>query len=147
MILSKLKNKFFHAFREIFLYHHNSLEFRAKLFAMFIAVNNRLLDEELEIVRTAAQKIYGADEARVDALVYTTQEYVNKVLNNNGLGINELTIDITNELKKIPRYHKKIDTTQLLPLLEYSIDEETRIYQKNIIKFFDQLKSDYTIKK
>lgn len=41
----KIKNHFFSAFRELFVHHHGSLEFRAKIFALIISANEDVKPE------------------------------------------------------------------------------------------------------
>ena len=113
----RLKDHLYNAFRELFLYHHSSLEFRAKLFAAVIAADHAANECEFDIVKVAGMAIY-RDEDRSNTLVLTTREYVKKVIEDNGLDIDELIDDIIRDRKAVPRYAKKIDTAQLRPLLE-----------------------------
>ncbi len=140
-----LKNYLFSAFRELFVYHHSSLEFRAKLFAVVIAANDDANDCELQIVKDAGMSIYN-DESRANALMLTTKEYVVKVVEDNGLDMDSLIKDITDELRVVPRYAEKIDITQLEPLIECGTDEDVSTYQIRIIEFLDRLKQEYTQK-
>ena len=43
----KIKHHFFSAFREVFVHHHGSLEFRAKIFALVIAANEKAEDDSV----------------------------------------------------------------------------------------------------
>lgn len=138
----KLKHHFFSAFRELFVHHHGSLEFRAKILALVIAANEDIKPENYEVVKKIAQEIYGDDEDRVNLLVLSTKELVNKVKDNNGLDIDTLVLHIQKELKVVPRYAKKIDTKILEPLLSIPRDNDTISYQQNIIEFLDKLKEE-----
>ena len=138
-ILSTVKRKIVNTFRELLIYHHNSLEFRAKLFALIIAVNGQGSDEIFEYVREAGMAIYN-DEARADALLLTTQEIIAKVHNDNGLDEDLLVNDIVKDLHNISRFRKKINTQQLRELLKFTEDEDIKSYQENILEFLDNAK-------
>jgi hypothetical protein len=138
----RLKHHFFSAFREFFVHHHGSLDFRAKIFALIIAANDDYTVESYIIVKEIALKIYNEDEDRANLLMLTTKEKVNKVKNNNGLDIDTLITHIQKELKIVPRYAKKIDVQELRKLLSITYDEDTLSYQENIIEFLEKLKQD-----
>jgi len=140
-----LKQYFFNAFREVFVHHHGSLEFRAKILALVIAANE--FDEELEdeyyaIVKTNGMNIYKDDEDRVELLILTTKELVKKVRDDNGLDIDTLVSNIQKELKIVPRYAKKIEVDSLKPFLDLTKDEDTLTYQENILEFLQTLKEE-----
>ena len=78
-LLQKLRNHFINAFRELFLYHYSSLEFRAKLFAAVIAANPEAGECEFEIVRNAGMLIY-EDSDRSASLALAVREFVEKVI-------------------------------------------------------------------
>ncbi|MEA3372598.1 MAG: hypothetical protein U9Q62_02790 [Campylobacterota bacterium] len=141
-LAAKLKNHFFNAFRELFIYHHSSLEFRASMFALIIAANENAGEFEFEIVTEAGMTIYN-DKDRANSLTLTTKEYVQKVRDDNGLDIDILVHKIVKELKVIPRYYKKIDISQLKPILACNNDEETHLYQQRMLEFLAQTKKDY----
>jgi len=137
----KFKQFFLNSFRELFVYHHNSLEFRAKLFATLIVADDKSEECYFEKVEILASLIY-KDTTRQETLLLTTIEYVNKAKLDNGLGIDELIYDIIDTLKVTPRYYKKIDINQLNTFLECSQDADSRSYQENILHFFDNLKKE-----
>ena len=138
----KLKHYIFNAFREFLIYHHSSLEFRAKVFAVVIAANEHANDADFALVQKAGMAIYD-NEDRANTLTLTTKEYVEKVQSRNGLDIDMLAQDIIDDLKLIPRYAKKIEISHLEPLIECSTDEDTSSYQIRIIEFLNGLKKDY----
>ena len=142
----KIRNRFINAFREVFLYHYSSLEFRAKLFAVVISANAHAGECEFKAVRDAGMLIYN-DETRTDSLEYAAREYVDKVLDKNGLDNDMLIEEIMRDLKDIPRYAKKIDTSLLHRLLECHNDEEVYIYQERIIELFRRLYDEYQSEK
>ena len=138
----KLKYYIFNAFREFLIYHHSSLEFRAKVFAVVIAANEHAHDCDYTLVKKAGMEIYD-NEDRANSLTLTTREYVEKVQAHNGLDIDLLIQDIIDDLRLIPRYAQKIDVSQLEPLVECSTDEDTSSYQIRIIEFLHRLKKNH----
>jgi polysaccharide deacetylase 2 family uncharacterized protein YibQ len=140
--IKNFKYRFINAFREVFLYHYSSLEFRAKLFAAVITANKDVTECEYEAVRQAGMFIYN-DEARTDSLVFATKEYVEKVFRENGLDNDMLISDILRDLKDMPRYAKKIDTTYLTSIIGCHHDMDTAIYQNRIIELFENLREEY----
>jgi len=138
----RIKHHFFSAFREFFVHHHGSLEFRAKIFALVIAANEDVKVENYIIVKNEAMKIYKGDKERADLLMLSTKELVKKVKDNNGLNIDSLITKIQKELKAIPRYAKKIDIDSLKPLVGVSNDRDITSYQENILEFLAKLKEE-----
>ncbi|MEA3331470.1 MAG: hypothetical protein U9Q29_07255 [Campylobacterota bacterium] len=138
----RIKHHFFNAFRELFVHHHGSLEFRAKIFALIIAANEDIKVENYIIIKEIGMKTYDNDEDRANLLMLSTKELVEKVKENNGLNIDTLVSNIQKELKIIPRYAKKIDIDSLKPLLSISHDKDTISYQENIIYFLKTLKEE-----
>jgi len=135
-IFVKLKGWFLSFFREGFLYHYSSLEFRAKLLAAMIAIDKKIDECEEKILQEIASQIYKNNEARVYVLINTTKEYVDKVIQKNGLDLNELILEIDKDLKKVKRFYKKINIQQLEKFLECSKDnEEKQITQKHVLEF------------
>lgn len=137
-----LKHRFFNAFRELFVHHHGSLDFRAKVFALVIAADSNAEDEYYIIVKNIGIKIYENDEDRANLLMLSTEELVKKVHDDNGLYIDTLATNIQKALKRVPRYAKKIDTESLKPLLKLSSDQDTVSYQENILEFLQTLKDE-----
>ncbi len=138
----RLKHHFFSAFREFFVHHHGSLEFRAKVFALIIAANKDYTVDSYIFVKKVAIDIYHHDEERANLLILTTKEKVNQVKENNGLDIDTLILSIQKDLRIIPRYAKKIDLDSLKKLIPLSFDEDTISYQENILEFLEKLKDE-----
>ena len=138
----RLKHYIFNAFRELFIYHHSSLEFRAKVFALVIAANEHHSECEFELLQETGNAIYN-DEDRANTLVLTTREFVEKVHERDGADLDTLIQDIVQELKIIPRYAKKINIDELTPLLSCNRDDDSVSYQKSIIAFLERLKKEY----
>jgi hypothetical protein len=134
----RLKAWFLSFFRDIFVYHNSSLEFRAKLLAVVIGANKDIDDCEDELLQEIAKETYPNDIARVDVLINTTKEFVRKIIDNNGLNVNELILSISQDLKEVKRFHQKIDTSQLRRFLACSEENEaTHITQLRIIEFLE----------
>ena len=138
----RIKHHFFSAFRELFVHHHGSLEFRAKIFALVIAANEDAKVENYIVVKKVAMQIYKDNRDRADLLMLSTKELVDKVKENNGLNIDTLVAHIQKELKMVPRYAQKIDIASLKPLIDISHDRDTVSYQENILIFLANLKKE-----
>jgi hypothetical protein len=138
----RIKHHFYNAFREIFVHHHGSLSFRAKIYALLIAANEKATVDNFIIVKKHALSIYNNDSDRANLLLLSTKELVQKVKDNNGLGIDSLVQSIIHDLKAAPRYAKKIDIEPLQELLTLTYDEDTLAYQNNILEFLQTLKDE-----
>jgi hypothetical protein len=139
-----IKHYLFTALREILVYHHSSLEFRAKIFALIVAANQHPSECDYALVHEAGMQIY-KDKDRAKMLLLTTKEYVEKVHMQSRLDIDDLVEEIRNELRQIPRYSVKIDISLLQPLIECTTDEDTSTYQIRMLEFLEELKKEYTI--
>ncbi len=137
MSLKSTKTFFLSFFRELFVYHHTSLEFRAKLFASMIASNKVDNSCEYLVLKKIAKEIYKDDEYRVDVLVHTTKEYVNKIIQNDLLDIDHLLLDIDKELKRHKRFVNKINMNHLRSFYACNGDEETILLQTRILEFYE----------
>lgn len=142
MIRKILKFRTMAMFRELFLYHHNSLEFRAKLFSLVIAANPNAGECEFEALRKIATEIY-SDEDRAQSLVMITGEMVSRIQHDKTHNLDHLVEDIVRDLTLYPRYHQKIVPEFLEPLIECAIDEASCTYQIRIIEFLKNLKSEH----
>ena len=138
----RIKHYFFNAFRELFVHHHGSLEFRARIFALMIVVNRKISVQNYIVVKQQALEIYKGDEDRANLLLLSTKELVTKIQENNGGDVSVLIKSIQKELKLAPRYAKKIDIESLEAFLNLADSEETYLYQKNILEFLEKLKNE-----
>lgn len=138
----RIKHHFFGAFRELFVHHHGSLDFRANLFALVIAANEESTVESYIVVKQIGLNIYNDDKDRANLLMLVTKEKVKKVHDNNGLDIDTLVAHIQKELKVVPRYANKIDIRELKLLLPLTYDNDTLSYQENILEFLQNLKEE-----
>lgn len=137
------KYRFFNAFRELFVHHHGSLEFRAKIFALIIAANDKPTIESFIIVKDIGLEIYQQDENRANLLMLTTKEIVEKIKNEANSDLDKLVTNIQKELKIVPRYATKIDIKTLKTLVLLTRDEDTIAYQERILEFLSELKNEY----
>ena len=142
-IFSMFKIKFLSFFRDIFIYHTSSLEFRAKIFAAVISVNNKINECEEKILTELSNKIY-KNSARAQLLVQVTHEYIDKIVEKNELDLNALIKNIDNDIKEHKRFAYKINIKDLKRFLECNIDEEIQIIQQRIIEFLQSEIKEYT---
>jgi hypothetical protein len=138
----RIKHHFFGAFRELFVHHHGSLEFRAKIFALLIAACPSSKVDNYVTVKKLAEDIYKGDINRANLLILSTKEIVQKVKDNNSLDLDTLVESIQKELKIVPRYAKKIDVESLKPFLDITYNQDVISYQENILEFLQTLKDD-----
>lgn len=138
----RLKYKFFNMFREIFIHHYNSLDFRAKVFALMITANDKPKVENFILVKELAQKIYEKDEDRANLLLLTTKELVDSIVSKRNSSKDNLVENIVKNVKLVPRYAKKINIEDLTRFLDFAEDEDTLAYQKNILEFLQNLKTE-----
>lgn len=136
MSIKEIKLRFLAFFREFFVYHHRSLEFRAKLFAAMIVANKQEDEGAYEILEKIGKEIYGNDGNRVEMLIRTTKEYVKKVTTYNNLNLDELILDIGNSIKKNKRYINKINMNHLRRL-QNKHDDKALLTQQRIIEFVE----------
>ena len=130
-------------FREFLLYHNSSLEYRAKVLTLVVAVNQKITPCEEELLYQTACKIYNRDEERSEILVETVKEYFQKIVTNNGLDFEHLVFDVEKETKAVRRFAEKIDIDLLMEFQKCIDEEEDRIYQLRVIEFLTDLKERY----
>jgi len=132
-------------FREFLVYHHSSLEFRAKIITLMISSNDEISECEKQKLKEIAYSIYADDAERAELLIGTVNEYHNKIITNNGLDFEHLVQLVEREVRQVKRFHEKIDMDMLLQL-HYCIcedDEEEILFQKRILEFLQSLKDEY----
>ncbi len=138
----RLKHHFFSAFRELFVHHHGSLEFRAKIFALLIAVNEKVAVENYVLIKEIGLEVYKNDTDRANLLMLSTKELVTKIEENNGFNIDSLALNIQKELKIVPRYANKIDIDSLRKFLQFTYDNDSLAYQENVLEFLQKIKDE-----
>jgi len=138
-----LRRKVKKIFREFLLYHNSSLEYRAKVLTLVVAVNGQISECEEELLVACACDIYRNDEERCDILVETVQEYFRKIKTNNGLDFEHLVFQVEKETRDIKRFSEKIDIDALMKFQACEMSEEDKIYQLRVIEFLADLKKRY----
>ncbi|QKG28317.1 hypothetical protein [Campylobacter sp. RM16187] len=124
-----IKSRFLSFFREFFVYHHRSLEFRAKIFAAIIAAKLDPDEDDFIILYEISKEIYDNDEDRKAVLIQITKEYISKVKCKDHLTLDALLLSIDQSMKSHKRYASKIDFSHLRRLINGE-EEETLIQQR-----------------
>ena len=132
-------------FRELLVYHHSSLEYRAKILTLMISANGEICECEKQKLKEIAHSVYGDDQDRADLLIDTVNEYHVKIITNNGLDFEHLIHQVAVETKEVPRFTEKIDMGLLMHLHECVDDEEDILFQKRILEFLQSLKDEYGV--
>jgi len=147
-MFKSFKRNFMKMFREFLVYHHSSLEFRAKIITLMISSNGEISECEKQKLKEIAYSIYADDVERAELLIGTVNEYHTKIVTNNGLDFEHLVQLVAREVRQVKRFHEKIDMDMLLQL-HYCIceeDEEEILFQKRILEFLQSLKDEYGTK-
>lgn len=129
----KIKLRFLSAFRDFFVYHHKSLEFRAKIFAAIISAKFDPDEDDFFILNDIVNEIYENDQTRKDFLIQTVREYVARVKRNDRITLDTLLLSIDKDMKDHKRYAKKIDFSHLRRLM--SGCEEEILVQQRVYEF------------
>ena len=135
-----LKRTFLKMFRELVVYHHSSLEFRAKLITLMISSDGTVNECEKELVKEIASETYTEDKDRAILLYDTVMEYHQKIATDNGLNFEDLIRIVDKEVKEVKRFCKKIELDKLERFTVCTEDEEERIFQRRILEFLRDLK-------
>jgi len=145
-MFKSFKRNFMKMFREFLVYHHSSLEFRAKIITLMISSNGEIRKRKKQKLKEIAHNIYDDDEERAELLIGTVNEYHMKILTSNGLDFEHLIQLVARDVRQVKRFHEKIDIDMLLQL-HYCIceeDEEEILFQKRILEFLQGLKDEYS---
>ena len=134
-------------FREFLVYHHSSLEYRAKLLTLMVSSNGEIDECEKQKLKEIAHSIYADDIERAEVLIDTVNEYHTKIITNNGLNFEHLIQLVERETKAVPRFVDKIDMDLLRQLHECVEDEEDALFQERILEFLGSLINEYGEKK
>ena len=139
----KIKLRFLSAFRDFFVYHHKSLEFRAKIFAAIISAKFDPDEDDFFILNDIVNEIYENDQTRKDFLIQTVREYVARVKRSDRITLDTLLLSIDKDMKDHKRYAKKIDFSHLCRLMsgcEEEILVQQRVYEFliNEVKLYSQ---------
>ncbi len=139
------KRKVTKMFREFLVYHHSSLEYRAKILTLMVSSNGEIDECEKQKLKEIAYTIYDDDHDRAELLIDTVNEYHNKIITQNGLDFEHLVMLVERETKEVKRFAQKIDMDMLMQLHECLDDEneEEVLFQTRILEFLQNLKEEY----
>ena len=142
-VFKNLKRTVKKMFREFLVYHHSSMEYRAKILTLMVSSNGEISECEKQKLQEIAYSIYGEDIERAEILIDTINEYHKKIVTNNGLDFEHLVQQVERETREVPRFVQKIDIGLLKELLECVEDEEDLLFQQRILEFLQMLKDEY----
>ena len=142
-MLKSLKRTVRKMFREFLVYHHSSLEYRAKILTLVISSNGEICECEKQKLQEIAHSIYGKDLDREELLIDTVNEYHTKIITSNGLDFDHLIQIVERETKEVPRFVSKIDMSLLHELHKCTEDEEDALFQERILEFLQNLIDEY----
>jgi hypothetical protein len=134
-------------FRELLVYHHSSLEYRAKILTLMVSSNEMIDACEEQALKEIAYTIYFDDDERAELLIDTVKEYHEKIVTENGLDFEHLVQEVEKESRAVSRYVEKIDFELLERLHRCMKEEEDIIFQQRILEFLQMLKEEYGTKR
>ncbi len=132
-------------FRELLVYHHSSLEYRAKILTLMVSANGEICECERQKLKEIAYTTYIDDQDRAELLIDAVLEYHKKIITNNGLDFEHLIQLVQRETKEVKRFSEKIDIALLMQLHECMDTEEDILFQKRILEFLQDLKDEYGV--
>jgi len=138
-----LKRAIMKMFREFLVYHHSSLEFRAKLLTLMVSSDGEMCECEKQKLKEIAHEIYADDPERAELLIDAVKEFHTKIVTDNGLDFEHLVQQVNKEVHEVKRFCEKIDIGLLMRLHECvdEEDEEAKLFQMRIIEFLQDLKT------
>jgi len=142
-VLKSLKRTVRKVFREFLVYHHSSLEYRAKILTLMVSANGEICECEKQKLKEIAHHIYGNDLERAELLIDTVNEYHMKIITHNGLDFEHLIQIVEKETKNVSRFVSKIDIGLLRQLHDCIDDEEDALFQERILEFLQNLVDEY----
>lgn len=131
-----LKSYLLSVFRGAFVYHHRSLEFRAKIYAAMLAAKDEVEAKDYENIKNIAKEIY-KDDYRAEVLAHTSKEYVDKIKKHNTATLDGLLLDIDKQLKSHKRFVKKINLEDLKGLISNDRVGNPNTTQTLVYEFFE----------
>lgn len=143
-MLRILKRTFKKMFREFLVYHHSSMEYRAKILALIVSANGDICECEKQKLKEVAHSIYGEDQDRTEILIDTVIEYHEKIVTDNGLDFEHLIQLVVKDTKEMKRFTQKIDIEQL-SLFKACIDEDDEediLFHERLLEFLQDLKDE-----
>ena len=145
-VFKSLKRTVKKMFREFLVYHHSSMEYRAKILTLMVSSNGEICECEKQKLKEIAHSIYSDDIERAELLVDMVHEYHTKIITRNGLDFEHLIQLVERETKEVKRFADKIDISLLQQLHACIEEEEDRLFQDRIIEFLQTLKDEYGTK-
>ncbi len=145
ILFKNLKRNIMKMFRELLVYHHSSLEYRAKILTLMISANGDICECEKQKLKEIAHSIYSDDQERAELLIDTVNEYHTKIITSNGLDFEHLIQLVERETKEVPRFTSKIDMKLLMQLHECMESPDDILFQQRIIEFLQGLKDEYGV--
>jgi len=135
-------------FREFLVYHHSSLEYRAKILTLIVSANGDICECEKQKLKEIAHTIYSDDQERAELLIDTINEYHTKIITNNGLDFEHLIQIVVKETREVKRFAQKIDMDLLKTLNECvdEDDEEEVLFKQRLLEFLQNLKDEHGAK-
>lgn len=144
-MFKSLKRNVMKMFRELLVYHHSSLEYRAKILTLMVSANGDICECEKQKLKEIAHTIYSEDHERAELLLDAVNEYHTKIITNNGLDFEHLIQLVERETKEVKRFTQKIDIKLLMQLHECMDNEDDILFQKRILEFLQGLKDEYGV--
>ena len=144
-MFKSLKRTVVKMFRELLVYHHSSLEYRAKILTLMISANGEICECEKQKLKEIAHTIYSEDQERAELLLDAINEYHTKIITNNGLDFEHLIQQVERETKGVERFAQKIDMNLLMQLHECMESEDDILFQQRILEFLQGLKDEYGV--
>jgi hypothetical protein len=141
---TSFKHKLINMFREVLLYHSDSLAFRAKLLTLLVVGNGDTINAcEEEKLQAISMAMYPDDHDRAQILIEVVHEFYEKITENNNLVYDNLIRSIAEDIKRTPRFSQKINVELFGILKECINEEEEQIFHDRIITFLKNLKEEY----
>ena len=144
-MFKSLKRNVMKMFRELLVYHHSSLEYRAKILTLMVSANGDICECEKQKLKEIAHTIYSEDQERAELLLDAVNEYHTKIITNNGLDFEHLIQQVEKETKEMKRFAQKIDINLLMQLHECMDSEDDILFQQRILEFLQGLKDEYGV--
>ncbi|MDR2099346.1 MAG: hypothetical protein LBP40_00785 [Campylobacteraceae bacterium] len=126
-------------FRELFLSHYESLEFRAEIFALIIAPSCKSAKEcNFTLLKEIAEEIYKNDRHRQGVFLNIVKEYVSIILRNAPASYDEAVKDINNKVKANKKLAVKINMIHINKFLRDDLSENKQLLQQRIAEFLEE---------
>lgn len=126
-------------FRELFLYHYKSLEFRAEIFALIMSPGCKSFKEcDFKTLKEVAAEIYANDRHRQEVFLNIVREYVVMILRNAPASYGEAVKDINHKVKINKSLATKINMDHINRFLRNDTAENRQLLQQRIKEFLEE---------